>query len=72
MKKKPEYNDPKLYQPLDEEEAEIMGELERGEWISTPEKDFQRIKLELQAAAKSILKKPKGPPSACPKPICRV
>lgn len=57
MKKKLDYNDPKLYEPLDKEEAEIMGELERGEWISTPEKDFQRIKLEMQTAAKNTLKK---------------
>ena len=57
MKKKFDYNDPKLSEPLDEEEAEIMAELDRGEWVPTPEKEFSRIKQELELAARNTLKK---------------
>lgn len=57
MKKKFAFDDPKLSEPLDAEEAEIMAELDREEWVSVSPEEFAKRKKEAQLAARNTLKK---------------
>lgn len=57
MSNKRNYSDPKIFEPLDEEEAEIMAERERGEWMPVSKEEFARRKVEHEAAARNTLKK---------------
>ena len=57
MTKKRDYNDPKIFQPLDEEEAEIMASRERGEWVSLSAEEFAQRKGQHERSAKNTLKK---------------
>jgi len=52
-----DYQNPKMTAPLDPEEAELMGELERGEWVALPPELFKQRKVELEKAARETLKK---------------
>jgi len=55
MKKARDYNDPKMFEPIDKEEAQIMAELEQ--YVSVSKKEFERINQEFKTAAKNTLKK---------------
>ncbi|MDT8448338.1 MAG: antitoxin [bacterium] len=55
MSKKRDYNDPKMFEPMDAEEAELMAEADS--YVSLDESESERIKEALQIAAKNSLKK---------------
>ncbi|MDT8448322.1 MAG: antitoxin [bacterium] len=57
MSKQRDYNDPKMFEPLDEEEAEIMASRERGEWVSASPEEFERRKAQHELYARNTLKK---------------
>ncbi len=52
-----DYQDPKMFEPLDDDESKLMAERERGEWLTIPEELFKERKLELEQSAKQTLKK---------------
>lgn len=52
-----DYKNPKIFEPLDDEEAELMAELERGEWHALPPELFQQKKEEHEKTARETLKK---------------
>jgi len=55
VKKTRDYQDPKMFEPIDEEEAQIMAESEQ--YVSVSKKEFERINKEFKTAAKNTLKK---------------
>ena len=55
MKKVRNYQDPKIFEPMDEEEAQIMAESDK--YVSISKKESKRIKKEFETAAKNTLKK---------------
>lgn len=55
MKESRNYKDPKIFEPMDEEEAQIMAESDQ--YISISEKESKRIKKEFEIAARNTLKK---------------
>jgi len=52
---KPDYNDPKIFEPMDEEEAEIMAE--RHLYVPLGKEEDARMRALLQEAARNTLKK---------------
>ena len=57
MKKVRDYNDPKMLEPLDEEEAQIMAEADQ--YVGVSKKESERLKAKFKAAARNTLKKTK-------------
>ena len=57
MKKVRDYNDPKMLEPLDEEEAKIMAEADQ--YVGVSKKESERLKAKFKAAAGNTLKKTK-------------
>ncbi len=55
MTKKRNYDDPKMFEPLDAEEATLMAEA--GDYEPVTEEESDRIKKAFQIAAKNTLKK---------------
>lgn len=55
MSKKRDYSDPKLFEPLDEEEARIMSESDQ--YVGVADNELKRIKKDFKIAAKNTLKK---------------
>jgi len=55
MKKARNYQDPKMFEPIDEEEAQIMAESDQ--YVSVSKKEFERVNKEFKIAAKNTLKK---------------
>lgn len=52
-----DYKNPKMYEPIDDEEAELMKELENSEWASLPQSAFLQKKLDHEKTARQTLKK---------------
>ncbi|MBT4090426.1 MAG: antitoxin [Deltaproteobacteria bacterium] len=55
MIKKRNYNHPKMFEPLDEEEAQIMAEADQ--YIKVSEKESERINVKFKTATRNTLKK---------------
>jgi len=57
-----EYREPpeSAFRPLDEEEAQMMAEMEAGEWVPLPEPELSYQKSLLKAAAANTLAKKKS------------
>lgn len=55
MKKVRDYQDSKIFEPIDEEEAQIMAESDQ--YVSVSRKEFERVNKEFKIAAKNTLKK---------------
>lgn len=51
------YQDIKMFEPLDEDESKLMAEREQGEWLTIPDELFKERRQELEQAAKQTLKK---------------
>ncbi len=55
MKRKPNYNDPKIFEPIDAEEAEVMAE--RDQYIPPPKDREEQLRAQLKVATANSLKK---------------
>ena len=55
MRKSRDYNDAKLFEPMDEEEAQIMAESDQ--YVGISKKELERIRGKFKVAAKNTLKK---------------
>jgi len=55
MKKARNYQDPKMFESMDEEEAQIM--VESDQYVSISKIESERIKKEFKTAARNTLKK---------------
>jgi predicted DNA binding CopG/RHH family protein len=55
MTKSRDYKDPKMFEPMDEEEAQIMAEADQ--YVKVSEKESERINVKFKDAAKNTLKK---------------
>jgi predicted DNA binding CopG/RHH family protein len=55
MKKARNYQNAKIFEPMDEEEAQIIAESDQ--YVSVSKKEFERINKEFKTAAKNTLKK---------------
>lgn len=57
MSKKRNYDDPTIYEPLDEGEAELMASRERGEWMESDPEALKKLAQEAKHMASETLKK---------------